>query len=87
MEESTTYQGIVEEGREKGLTQGLTQGMTQGRYQSLRDTLMRLGTKRFGSPPPAIRDEIQTLRDADRLEQLIDRILEASNWDELFSAD
>ena len=75
MEESTTYQAILEEGREKGLS--------QGRHQSLRETLVRLGTKRFGPPSLAIHDEIHAIRDADRLEQLIDRIFESVSWNEL----
>ncbi len=85
MEESTTYQAILEEGREKGLTQGLNQGLTQGRQQSLRDTLLRLGTKKLGRASLAIHDEIHAIRDADHLEQLIDRIFEAGSWDELLA--
>ncbi len=83
MEESTTYQGILEEGREKGLSQGLS----QGRFQSLRGTLIRLGTKRFGPPSNPIHIGIQAIRDADRLERLLDRIFESDGWDELISGE
>jgi predicted transposase YdaD len=77
MEESTTYQAILEEGREKGLSQGLSQG--------LRRTLHRLGSKKFGPPTPEVATELQRVNDVARLELLTDRILDVTSWDELFS--
>ncbi len=77
MEESTTYQAILEEGREKGLSQGLSQG--------LRRILLRLGSKKFGTPTPSVATELQRVTELARLELLTDRILDATSWDELFS--
>ena len=93
MEDSTTYQGILEEGVAKGmakglsqgLSQGLTQGLTQGMNQGLRSTILRIGTKRFGSPADPISRELQRIDDATRLEMLADRILDAGSWDDLLA--
>lgn len=93
MEDSTTYQGILEEGVAKGmakglsqgLSQGLTQGLTQGINQGLRSTILRIGTKRFGSPAEPISRELQRIDDATRLEMLADRILDAGSWNDLLA--
>ena len=89
MEDSTTYQGILEEGvakgMAKGLSQGLSQGLTEGMNQGLRSTILRIGTKRFGSPAEPISLELQRIDDATRLEMLADRILDAGSWDDLLA--
>ncbi len=73
MEESTTYQAILEE----GLTQGLSQG--------LRAALQRLGTKKFGVPNGAILAELQLISDATRLERLTEGVLDTENWEDLLA--
>ena len=85
MEESTTYQAILEEGHSKGLTQGLSQGLNQGRCDGLRSVILRQGTKRFGPPSALIAKELQSQTDMGQLELLVERILDASGWDDLFS--
>ena len=89
LEESTTYQGIIEEGMAKGmakgLSQGLSQGLSEGLKQGLRSTIMRIGTKRFGPPPESTSRELQSIGDAARLELLADRILDAAGWDDLLA--
>ena len=93
MEESTTYQAILEEGHSKGLTQGLSQGLTQGlsqglnqgRCDGLRSVILRQGTKRFGPPPAVIAKELQSRTDMGQLELLVERILDAGGWDDLFA--
>ena len=83
MEESTTYQGILE----KGLAKGLTLGRNEGRTEGLIAALIRLGTKRFGPPAPTALTELHRITDGDRLERLAERILDASSWDDLLASD
>ena len=69
MKESTTYQYILEEG-----------GLAIKSYGKI---LLRLGQKRFGAPPAAVRQVLESLSDLDRMERMADRVLEVSNWQEL----
>jgi hypothetical protein len=72
MRESDTYQAILDEGREEGLN-------------ALRRALLRLGRKRFGEPDEETRQAICAIRDPDRLEELSERLLDVSTWDELLA--
>ncbi|MBI3469541.1 MAG: DUF4351 domain-containing protein [Planctomycetes bacterium] len=67
MKESVTYQEIVEEGR-----------LDKGRKD-----ILRIGTKRFGKPSRKMRQTISQISDLDRLDALLDRVLEVSSWNEL----
>jgi predicted transposase YdaD len=73
MQESTTYQAILREGRE------------EGRIAGERQVLIRLGTKRFGKPDAAILADIQAIRDVERLESLAERMLDPNlpDWNSL----
>ena len=77
MQESTTYQAILREGRNEGLI--------EGRITGERKLLVRQGTKRFGPPDSAILAAIESIRDVERLEALGERILEADvrDWNSL----
>jgi predicted transposase YdaD len=77
IEESSVYQGILEEGEAKGLA--------KGRIEEAREVLLRHGRKKLGPPGESIEAEITALADLDRLHDLIDRILDVSTWDELLS--
>ncbi|WP_395142200.1 DUF4351 domain-containing protein [Armatimonas sp.] len=59
--------------------------MLQGRLQEARATLLRLGTKKFGSPEPTFAQRIESA-ELTALEGLIDRLLEAGSWQDLFPA-
>ena len=87
LEESTTYQGIIEEGMAKGMAKGLSQGLSEGLSQGLRSTIVRIGTKRFGPPAESTTRLLQSIGDAGRLELLADRILDAEGWDDLLAAE
>ena len=67
MEESTTYQAILEEGA----------------VRELRKTLLRLGQKKFKAAPPAVKTAIAAIDDLARLEELSVRLLDTSSWEEL----
>jgi Domain of unknown function (DUF4351) len=45
--------------------------------------LLRQGRKRFGRAKVDIKDRIEALSDLNRLEQLVDRVLDATSWDDL----
>ena len=79
MQESTTYQAILREGRNEGLI--------EGRVTRERRLLVRLGTKRFGEPDPATVAALEAIQDVDRLEAVHDRALDPDihEWDELLS--
>ncbi|HEV3257689.1 MAG TPA: hypothetical protein VG013_12460 [Gemmataceae bacterium] len=71
MKESATYQAIVAE--------GVAQGMVQG----MRKALLVQGRKRFGPADPTTEAAIQAISDASRLEQLEERVMDVSSWQEL----
>ncbi len=66
--ESTTYQKILRDGR--------AEGRTEGHIEEARRMLLRLGTKRFGTPEAAVLAALENIGDVGRLEDLGDRILD-----------
>ncbi len=70
MKESVTYQAIVREGEVKAL-----QAM-----------LLRQGAKRFGAADEMVETTIREIVDVDRLEKLTERLLDASNWQDLLAS-
>ncbi len=84
MEESATYQFIVEKGRQKGLQEGRQEGEEVGRVEEARRMLLRFGTARLGEPNEATRTRIDALAVRDEIEALADRLLQVENWSELF---
>jgi predicted transposase YdaD len=85
MQESTTYQAILNEGRQEGLIEGRQEGLVEGRITGERQILIRLGAKRFGPPDGATLAAIEAIRSVERLEALGERILdpEARDWNDL----
>lgn len=81
IEESSTYQQILQQGWRKGEAEGKIEGKIEG----VRDTLIRLGTRRFGPPSKAVRTKLKSLDDPRRLIELSDRLLDVATWEELFS--
>jgi len=74
MEQSTTYQAI------------LRRGAAEGALEEARSMLLRLGTKKFGPPTPALAAAIEATSDKARLEALADDLLTATSWDEVLVA-
>jgi predicted transposase YdaD len=70
IEESSIYQDIFAKGEAKGT----------------REDVLRLGRRKFGPPGDVVEARIAALSDLDRLRQLLDRILDASSWDELLAS-
>lgn len=69
MEESTTYQAII----------------ARGRTDEAKKILLRQGGKRFGPADARMRTAINAIADVERLEQLTERLLDVSSWDELLA--
>lgn len=86
MKESTTYQAILEEGEARGEVRGEARGMEKGKTEEARALLLRLGSKRFGPPDAATQAAITVTAEIERLELLIDRILDVESWAELMQA-
>jgi len=76
MQESTTYQAILREGR------------NEGRITGEQQLLVRQGTKRFGKPDTATLAAIEAIRNVERLEALGERILDSDvrDWSSLLGA-
>jgi len=85
IEESSTYQDILQKGVRKGRRQGRAEGKAEGRAEEARQILLRQGRKKFGTPPRTVRDRIEAMDDLARLNDLLDRILDATTWDEMFT--
>jgi predicted transposase YdaD len=79
MEESDTYQAIIEKGEAKGRADGIA----EGRAEEARRILLRLGTKVFGVPDAATKGSIATIVNPEQLEVLIERVPEVKTWREL----
>ncbi len=85
LEESTTYQLILNKGITQGVAQGINQGVAQGRAEEARGLLLRLATRRFGTAPANAEQTILAISDLERLERMIERISEATGWSDLFA--
>jgi hypothetical protein len=71
MEESSTYQWVIEK------------GMVKGGLRTFRKTLLDLGTRRFESPTAATLAKLNTIDDLERLDRMTNRLLDAADWDDL----
>lgn len=83
MEESTTYQWIVQQ----GVAKGRNEGRNEGRTEEAKKLLLRQGTRRFGVPSSVSVAALNEIADLNRLEQLADRIFDATSWDDLLKAE
>lgn len=81
MEESTTYQYILEKGLEKGIEQGLQ----LGKVKEARKIIARQGTIRFGEPDDVTKARLDQIESLDRLERLSDRVITVGSWQELLA--
>jgi predicted transposase YdaD len=76
----------MREGRESGIREGRELGVLEGRAAEARALLHRLGTAKFGDGPDAATARaVGRIRDIERLEQLLERLLTADSWSELLA--
>ena len=82
LEESWTYQEILNEGRTKGKAEGKAEGAVEGEA----NVLLILGRRTLrGAPPPEYAAELAAITDRARLERMAERILDAAGWDDLLA--
>jgi predicted transposase YdaD len=79
MEESVTYQAIIE----KGVAKGEAIGLTKGSLQEAKRFLLLLGRDRFGEPDPQVLAALEAITDVQRLEQLGVRLSKVASWHDL----
>lgn len=60
--------------------------MRRGERRAVRQTIVRQGTKKFGPPDEATLAALNEIKDVERLEQLSERLLDVSSWQELLAA-
>lgn len=72
--ESSTYQEILE----IGLAEGREKGRAEGEAQGLRNTIFRIGGKRFGPPTATNQATLEAINDLTRLQALTDLLAKAS---------
>ena len=92
MRNSSTYQLILEEGREAGLTEGREAGLTEGREAGLtegreqsRQMLIQLANRRLGPPKEEHKAALASISDITVLMSLADKIEAVESWDELLA--
>jgi predicted transposase YdaD len=94
IEESSVYLDIFAKGEAKGLVEGLAEGRVEGRAEGFlegrieeaRQAVLQLGRKKIGQPGESVCAVIATITDIDRLNSLLERILEVASWDELLTS-
>jgi predicted transposase YdaD len=77
MEESTTYQSILRRGEKRG--------EERGAMQTLRETILRQGRRKFGEPSADQVQFLEEIANLERLQVLTDRVSDASSWQELLA--
>ena len=75
MRESSTYQAILEEGREEGLA--------KGQVVVRQDDLLALLEERFGAVPPAVEARVRAATDPARLQAALRQVLRVAAPDEI----
>jgi hypothetical protein len=73
IEDSWVYQDI------------LAKGLAEGAVVEAREVLLRLGRKKLGQPGEQVESTIAGIADLERRNLLLERILDASSWDELLA--
>jgi hypothetical protein len=71
VQESTTYQAILEEGAVRGV----------------QNALLKLGAIRFGTPSRDVKAAIKEIEDLKKLNRMLVKVLSASSWQQLLAAD
>lgn len=77
MEESVTYQAIMNRGR--------AEGEARGRAREARHIIRLQGDTKFGPPDPTTQAALDSINDPDRLEVLATRLLTADSWADLLA--
>ena len=71
MKESTTYQMILQEGREEGIRTGIQTGIQTGLIAARQEDLIEIIRERFGSVPEMVEARIRAMEDSAKLQAAI----------------
>jgi len=71
-------------GRAEGEAEGEAKGRAEGAIEEARNALLRLGRKKLGEPDERVLSLLSELADLDRLNLLLECVLDAQRWDDLF---
>jgi len=74
-------------GREEGREEGRMEGREEGKVVATQTVLLRLGSKRFGAPDAKTAAQLTAIASIERLEGLIERVLDVENWSELLASE
>ena len=77
LEDSSTYQLILQRGEARG--------KALGALEQTQHILLTQGRKRFGEAPETTEATLQEITDRDRLGRMVERILDATGWDDLLA--
>lgn len=77
LQESSTYQAIIAEGR--------AQGEARGRVEQTHRLVLELGAEKFGAPDQQTRATLDAIDELELLERLARRVLTASSWNDLLT--
>lgn len=69
--------------KNQGKMEGRIEGRMEGKIEGKMEALLSLLPKKLGPMPPEIETSIRTLKDADRIDSLLNRFLEVRNWQEV----
>jgi hypothetical protein len=64
-------------------SEGRTEGRDDGRLEEARNTILAIGSRRYGEAPADVASQISALADLDRLHALRDRLFDATSWQDL----
>ncbi|MGL5096441.1 MAG: hypothetical protein ACRDD1_12680, partial [Planctomycetia bacterium] len=68
---------------DEAILEGVVKGKIEGKIEGMRDVLLLLGGRRFGQADDAVRSELTSIHDLDRLDRLTGALLTAGSWREL----
>ncbi|HEY2910006.1 MAG TPA: hypothetical protein VGI99_07155 [Gemmataceae bacterium] len=90
MEESVTYQAIlnrgVKKGRQEGQQEGRQEGQQEGAMVEARRMLLLAAQPKLGTPGKTIKNALDAIADVTRFEHLAARITTVSSWAELLKS-
>src|ERR1700734_1947775 len=75
--------GIVEE----WILQGEARGEARGEVRGARETLLRQGRKRFGTPGVEVVQALEAISSAETLQEMAVRLLDVESWEALLASE
>ncbi|MBA7688565.1 hypothetical protein ES703_97049 [subsurface metagenome] len=79
----TIAERLIKRGKVEGIREGIHRGKLEGEILEKQHVLLRLLDKKFGGIDEAEKGKVMNIRDRNRLDQAIDRLLDAESIDEV----